>query len=358
MLTLGLIAALTVFLLKQMRKLKKSGREILELNTSLELRVGQRTLDLELANAELGQTLRVLQATQDELLRTEKLAALGSLVAGVAHELNTPIGNGIMMASSLLANAQQSLDELRAGKPSRARLEHALEAGVSGSEILLRSLMRAGELVTSFKQVAVDQSSDQRCRFRLSRTLEQVVATLEPMYQKTGFAMTLQLDADVEMEGYPGALAQIISNLVSNALAHGFEGCTSGSMRIVTAASAAGRVALEFGDDGVGMGPEQIERVFEPFYTTKLGQGGSGLGMHIVYNLVTVLLGGSIAIVSAPGQGCRVQLLLPLVAPAMGRAKGQQAGQETRQQAGQEAGQQTGQQTAWEPAPAPVAAAA
>ncbi|MBJ7313808.1 ATP-binding protein [Rugamonas sp. CCM 8940] len=326
---IGLAAVLGLFLLLHMRRLQRSERslrdsvarqqqiehEIRELNAGLERRVGQRTLNLEQANAELGQALRALQATQHELLRTEKLAALGSLVAGVAHELNTPIGNGVMMASSLQANAQQSLDELAAARPSRSRLEQGLQAGVQGSEILLRNLVRAGELVQSFKQVAVDQASNHRRRFALSRTIEEVLATLAPMYQKSPYKMLLSLAAEVELDSYPGALGQIVTNLVSNALAHGFDGRAEGGMRLSTALDGAGRLLLEFADDGVGMAQQQMERVFDPFFTTKLGQGGSGLGMHIVYNLVTALLGGSIELHSAPGQGCRVCIVLPLTAP-------------------------------------------
>jgi signal transduction histidine kinase len=329
---IGLAAVLGLFLLLHMRRLQRSERslrdsvarqrqiehEIRELNAGLERRVGQRTLNLEQANAELGQALRALQATQHELLRSEKLAALGSLVAGVAHELNTPIGNGIMMASSLQANAQQSLDELAAARPSRTRLEQGLQASVQGSEILLRNLVRAGELVQSFKQVAVDQASNHRRRFALSRTVEEVLATLAPMYQKSPYKMVLSLAAEVELDSYPGALGQVITNLVSNALAHGFDGRADGTMRLSTALDGDGRLLLDFADDGVGMAPPQMERVFDPFFTTKLGQGGSGLGMHIVYNLVTALLGGSIVLHSAPGQGCRVCIVLPLAAPERG----------------------------------------
>lgn len=316
---IGCIGLLTAFLLHHMDRLQRSEREVRDLNAGLEQRVEQRTIKLEQANAELEQAMLVLQATQDELRRNEKLASLGAMVAGVAHELSTPIGNAIMMASSLQANAQQALEALRGARPSRAQLEQAMLEGESGAEVLVRNLMRAGQLVQSFKQVAVDQSSDQRRQFRLSRALEEVLATLEPKYLNGPYRMELALAADVEMDSYPGALAQILGNLIGNALAHGFEGRASGAMRLRTEPRGDGRVLIEFSDDGNGITPAVMERIFDPFFTTKLGQGGSGLGMHIVYNLVTVLLGGSITPFGAPGAGFGLRMVLPLVAPARAR---------------------------------------
>ncbi|WP_317201586.1 ATP-binding protein [Janthinobacterium sp.] len=300
-------------------------REIRELNVELENRVLRRTATLEETNKELAAALGSLRETQKELLRTEKMAALGSLVAGVAHELNTPIGNGLMLASTLQGNAEDALAELAGERPRRSVTLRLLEDGREISTLLVRTLQRAAELVSSFKQVAVDQSSDKRRRFELNQTLQGVLATLKPMHQSTPFTLRTELGETVDMESYPGALAQIITNLLSNALAHGFDGRSAGAMRLSARPCAGGEVEIRFCDDGNGIAADSLQRVFDPFYTTKLGQGGSGLGMHIVYNLVTGLLGGSIALRSEAGAGTELVLRLPRVAPLPPSDAAQQA---------------------------------
>ena len=285
--------------------------EIRELNTQLEERVQYRTAKLEKSNLELADALESLKNTQGELLRSEKMAALGSLVAGVAHELNTPIGNSVTVASTLQEWVQKMSAELASPKPSRNVLSAGVAASVSGTEILVRNLDRAAELVMSFKQVAVDQSSNQRRSFDLRQAVEEVLLTLGPMYMKTPFRLEQQLQPGITMDSFPGALGQIITNFVSNALAHAFEGRTSGTMRISTQ-RIGDQVEIEFADDGVGIPEKYLERVFDPFFTTKLGQGGSGLGMHIVYNLINGVLGGKINLSSTPGVGTRIRVTLPL----------------------------------------------
>ncbi|MET3133777.1 PAS domain S-box-containing protein [Oxalobacteraceae bacterium GrIS 1.11] len=289
--------------------------EIRELNVELENRVRQRTATLECTNGELATALASLGNTQKELLRSEKMAALGSLVAGVAHELNTPIGNGLTLASTLQGQATEVLRELQGERPRRSVMLRLLEDGEKMATLLVRTLLRAADLISSFKQVAVDQSSDKRRRFDLSKTMHEVLATLAPMYQKTPYVLHTDLADDIEMDSYPGALSQIITNLVGNALAHGFEGRSAGAMRL-QARARDGQVEIRFSDDGNGIAADNLARVFDPFYTTKLGQGGSGLGMHIVYNLVTGLLGGTIALRSEAACGTELTLLLPLAAPA------------------------------------------
>lgn len=289
--------------------------EIRELNIQLEQRVRQRTINLEEANQELGEALASLKNMQGELLRSEKMAALGSLVAGVAHELNTPIGNSVTVASTLQENADFMLGEIRSGKPRRALLDQSMEASAKGAEILVRNLQRAAELVSSFKQVAVDQSSNHRRRFDLRQVLEEMVTTLEPMYKKTPYTLEMDLAPDIVLESYPGPLGQIITNFVTNALAHAFEGRDHGTMMLSTRVLDSGLAEITFSDDGIGIEQEHIARVFDPFFTTKLGQGGSGLGMHIVYNLVTGVLGGKISLDSQPGLGAKLTMILPMVAP-------------------------------------------
>ncbi|GJJ01390.1 hypothetical protein RugamoR64_19280 [Duganella rhizosphaerae] len=298
---MALVLALTYFLLLHMTRLR-------ELNVELEARVRQRTLKLE-------QALETVQAMQTELVRAEKMAALGSLVAGIAHELNTPIGNCVTVASTLQGHAAQIGEELRQERPRRSVLEQTGAALAQGSEILVRNLLRAATLVTSFKQVAVDQAGDARRRFDLSLVVEEVAQMLEPMYLKR-HRLHLRLAPGMAMDSYPGALGQVLTNFVSNAVNHGFEGMEHGNMTLRTEPVGDDHVLLEFRDDGRGIAPEHLARVFDPFFTTKLGQGGSGLGMHIVYNLTTGMLGGTVSLESPPGGGVSLRLVLPRAAPA------------------------------------------
>ncbi len=292
--------------------------QIRELNIELEERVSQRTMNLIKANQELEEALLSLQTIQSELLRSEKMAALGSLVAGVAHELNTPIGNSVMVASTMQEGTVAMLDEVRNNIARRSTLDKHLESCVNGAEILKRNLQRAAELVSSFKQVAVDQSSNQRRDFDLSQALEDVVITLEPLYKKTPFSLHVSLQPDITLTSYPGPLGQIITNFITNAIAHAFDGRTQGNMWLSTRLFDEQTAEICFRDDGCGIPEQFIERVFDPFFTTKLGQGGSGLGMHIVYNLVTGVLGGKIKLQSTASQGTLITMLIPLIAPESG----------------------------------------
>lgn len=289
--------------------------EIRELNAELEERVRTRTLKLEHANAELADALASLRNMQNELIRSEKMAALGSLVAGVAHELNTPIGNSVTVASTLMEQTEALLNEERAGTLRRSIFDRYLETAAAGTELLLRTLKRASELVSSFKQVAVDQSSDQRRQFDLQNVLHEVAVTLAPTYNKTRYKLELDLASDITLDSYPGPLGQVITNFITNSLTHGFEGRDSGTMRLSTHLLSHDQVEIIFSDDGIGIVREHQKRVFDPFFTTKLGKGGSGLGMNIVYNLVTNVLGGKIELQSTPGAGTTLTVVLPLSAP-------------------------------------------
>jgi signal transduction histidine kinase len=193
-------------------------------------------------------------------------------------------------------------------------LAAAVTACMSGTEILRRNLERAAELVTSFKQVAVDQSSNQRRKFDLRQAIEEVLLTLRPMYAKTAFRLEYDLAAKIDMDSFPGALGQIITNFVANALAHAFEGRSAGLMQIKTSLRD-DQAEIVFSDDGVGISEQNMKRVFDPFFTTKLGKGGSGLGMHIVYNLITDVLGGKVVLTSTVGVGTQITVTLPLRAP-------------------------------------------
>jgi PAS domain S-box-containing protein len=290
-------------------------QEIRDLNTQLEERVASRTTRLETANAELTRALTSLGTMQDELIRSEKMAALGSLVAGVAHELNTPIGNSLTVATTIEAHAETFETVIRSGQISRRQLGEFVQSVRDGSSILTRTLNRAAALVSSFKQVAVDQTSDTRRRFALRKTLEEILTTLDPIVRKTPHNFVLgEIDA-IEMDSYPGALTQLINNFMNNSLLHGFEGRERGTMRLTACAVGAEMVEIMFSDDGVGISEDNMSKVFDPFYTTKLGSGGSGLGMHIAYNLVSNLLGGTVRLSSQLGQGLTITVRIPRVAP-------------------------------------------
>jgi len=271
------------------------------LNTELEERVQLRTAEL--------------QRAQGELIRAEKLAALGSLVAGIAHELNTPIGNSVTVASTLHDKTQEFATQVADGTLRRSALNTYLESARTASDLLLRSLYQARSLVASFKQVAVDQTSDQRRRFDLAEVVGEVLTTLSPTLRKTPFAIDIDIPPGILMDSYPGPLGQVINNFVNNALLHAFDGRYNGTIRIRAEATADEQVTIIVADDGNGIPEEHHRRIFDPFFTTKLGQGGSGLGLNIVYNIVTRVLGGHIDVESHIGAGTTFVLKMPLHAP-------------------------------------------
>jgi len=289
-------------------------REVLDLNASLETRVEERTHALQFANTELAAALDHLQQAQHDLVRSEKLAALGAMVAGVAHELNTPIGNSLMVASTLIDQTRTLEKQLASGLKRSALATYVADARTAG-DILVRNLYKASELVTSFKQVAVDQTSAQRRPFQLDEVIAEIILTLRPSIRKTHHEIDFNVPPDIVMDSFPGALGQVVTNLINNAIAHAFEGRAHGSVWIAARISGSARVELTVSDDGVGIPQEYVHRIFDPFFTTKLGRGGSGLGLNIVYNIVTRVLGGAIRVESAAGQGSRFIITIPARAP-------------------------------------------
>lgn len=271
--------------------------------------------ELEERNEELALLNTQLIAAREQLVQAEKMAALGRLVAGVAHKLNTPLGVGVTVASTLRYRTQELLQTLAQGKLTGALLDQHLREAADGEEMLLRALGTASDLVTRFKQISVDQASNQRRRFDLGQLLEDVVGMLKPMYKNTPYALQLDLAQDVELDSYPGPLSQVLTNLVSNALTHAFEGRSSGVMQLSTHRLGELQVELTFSDDGVGIPEADLSHVFDPFFTTRLGRGGVGLGLSMVYNVVTGILGGEIHLASQVNQGAQVNIRIPLSAP-------------------------------------------
>ncbi|RJP47410.1 MAG: PAS domain S-box protein [Desulfobacteraceae bacterium] len=283
---------------------KRAEREAMLLNRDLEKRVAVRT-------AELEEMLETLKQTQDHLVQSEKMAALGGLVAGVAHEINTPIGIGVM-AVSFLEEKLESLKTVMANGASAGEDPGKLiDGAIEAAGTIYKNLSRAVELIGSFKEVAADQTSEERRRFNVNDYIGEVLLSLQPKYKRTRHNITVACPDDLEINSYPGAFSQIITNCVINSLTHAFADVDAGQMEIRVAVEADDLV-FEYRDNGCGMSPEAAEKIFQPFFTTRRGSGGTGLGMYIVYNLVTQTLGGRIECDSRPQQGLIITVKIPM----------------------------------------------
>ncbi len=271
---------------------QRQRREIEQLNYTLEQKVQTRAMELE-------ESLHNLHNMQHKLVESAKMASLGKLVAGVAHEINTPLGIGVTAGSHIhslskrLEKTSSNADEL---KNTVSEIEEA-------ADMLLSNLKRAAHLVNSFKQVAVDQTSEEKRIFNLKNYLDEVFMGLRPRYKRTRHTVAVECPDNLIVESFPGALAQIITNLVINSLIHGFAGIEEGVIRLKVTEENDKSITFTYSDDGNGISEEDVKRIFDPFFTTRRGQGGSGLGMHIVYNLVSQTLGGTISCQSSAGQG-------------------------------------------------------
>lgn len=266
------------------------------------------------SNQDLQVALDKVNAMQGELLRAEKMMALGNLVVGVAHELNTPIGNGLMVASTLKSNAEDIGKEIEAGV-TRKRMLDFIDNIERGADILQHSLERAAELVDSFKQLAVDQSRTLRRQFDLRQTIDETLATLAHAIHKSGHRLDSDVPDGIILDSYPEPLEQALLNLVNNVLVHAFTGEMHGQIHVTARQVEDDWIEVSVADDGVGIAAAHLNRVFDPFFTTRLGQGGGGLGLHVVYNQVTTALRGSVCVDSEPGRGARFTLRIPRVAP-------------------------------------------
>ena len=282
------------------------------LNISLEEKVNQRTLALKEANAELIQTLEKLHQFQRQMVQNEKMASLGDMVAGVAHEVNTPIGLGVTASTMML----DRLGDLRKGFEEKTLKASALAKFINESEenlnIIYRNLNRAAELISSFKQVAVDQSSENNRIFSFAKLMEEILMSMRPKLKRVNHEINIHCADDLYIESKAGPINQIMINLIMNSIIHGFEFIEKGTIDIDIVMLDDKKVCITFKDNGEGI-PEQLrKRIFDPFVTTKRGQGGSGLGMHLVYNLVTQALNGSISVQSETGKGVEFKIIFPV----------------------------------------------
>jgi len=285
--------------------------QLKELNASLEGRVIRRTQDLQDANINLQLTIKSLNEAQSQLIQSEKMASLGSLVAGISHEINTPIGIGVTAASSIDEEVRKLSAEFDAGSMKRSTLESFIAHVNLASRILLSNLQRASELIRSFKQVAVDQSSDDNRTINMQDYIAEILSSLHPRFTVTSIKVENRCSPNLEVYTKPGVIYQIVSNLLLNSLTHAYAAGQAGLISIA-ARREADSVVLEYQDDGNGIAEQDLKRVFDPFFTTKRGQGGSGLGLNIVYNLVSSTLNGKIEIASKLGQGTKFRIVFPM----------------------------------------------
>ncbi|MDB5548667.1 MAG: histidine kinase [Tardiphaga sp.] len=279
--------------------------------------IARRDVEQELraAKEKAEAALLELNTAQQNLIDAERLAALGGLVAGVAHEVNNPIGISLTVASSFARRTDMFAAELKSGAPlRRSQLEEFIKTSQDAAQQLVGNLHRAGELIQSFKQVAVDRSHAERRRFSLGESTEQIVASLRPVLKKSPIRVSIEVPDGLIVDGYPGSYGQILTNLFLNAANHAFPDGRGGEIVIMARARGADEIEISFSDNGAGMTPDVQRQAFDPFFTTRRNDGGTGLGLHIVYNLVTQQLGGRMMLESRLGHGTTFRIIMPRAA--------------------------------------------
>nr|AMH39465.1 Sensor protein ZraS [Tardiphaga robiniae] len=271
--------------------------------------------ELRASKEKAESALLELNAAQQNLIDAERLAALGGLVAGVAHEVNNPIGISLTVASSFARRSEIFEAELRSNAPlRRSQLEEFVKTSRDAAQQLVANLHRAGELIQSFKQVAVDRSHAERRQFSLSEATDQIIASLRPVLKKAPITLTVDVPDGLMIDGYPGSYGQILTNLFLNAANHAFPDGKPGAIAITAKPRGTDDIEISFSDNGAGMSPDVQRQAFDPFFTTRRNEGGTGLGLHIVYNLVTQQLGGRMMLESRLGQGTTFRIIMPRAA--------------------------------------------
>lgn len=278
-------------------------------------RHAQAKEDARASAGQARQALAQLQSTQQSLVEAEKLASLGGLVAGVAHEINTPVGITLTSASMLKEASEQLQSQLAQGVLRKSEVIAYVAMACESASLILTNSERAATLIQSFKQVAADQTSEHRRSYDLGLYLEEIVSSLRPKLKQSKTQCHVACDTGIFIDGYPGALAQVITNLTMNALLHAFKNQEQGRIDIRVQLGLQGEVILEFCDDGCGIAPAHLGKVFEPFFTTERGQGGTGLGLNIVQNIMAKQFGGTIVVQSELGKGACFVLRFPRISP-------------------------------------------
>ena len=286
--------------------------ELKIVNVELESRVEERTRELKETNDELELSIIQMRALQDDLVESRKIAALGSLVAGISHELNTPIGIGITTASYISMQTDSLLDLYHSGKLKKADFVSELESIKHSAELILDNLGNASSMVNSFKLLAVDQSREHKKEFELIHSIEGLLQNMNVLLRKGKHTVSLDYEKPIEMYSYPGVITQVLTHFIMNSVEHGFQDKQEGRIKIYVKQEGS-RVTLVYEDDGLGMDENKVHRIFEPFFTSKLGKGSSGLGLNIVYNLVTGILKGKLSAMSRMNEGMRITMIFPTI---------------------------------------------
>lgn len=296
------------------KNIRERTKELERVNEQLkhDIVVRQRTeKNLQKANEELNDSLIKLKHTRNKLVQSEKLASLGGLVSGVVHEINTPIGIGITASSFILQQIRKLQERYDNGEMTESNFRKFLSTASEGASMISSNLGRAGELISNFKQVSVDQASEKPRRIIVDKYLDEVLSSLSVKFKRSPHEIVVKCPEELIFDSRPGALAQIVTNFVMNAMSHAFEGVEKGTITFDVSTEDS-MMCLNCTDNGNGMEEGALKQIFDPFYTTKREQGGSGLGMYIVYNLVTNALNGTIDCESTPGKGTRFMVKVPL----------------------------------------------
>jgi len=293
--------------------LRAPSGEIVAVNVAAEEITARKRSEHEMRRAREAaeQALANLRETQASLVEAEKLAALGRMVAGVAHEINNPVGSSLTVASSLQRRCEIFAAEVARGEVRRSSLNEMIDAVSKATIQLVANLTRASDLVQSFKQVATDRSGIERRSFDLGELTGQVLIGLRPELRRRNLVLNLECQHGLPMDSLPGPYGLVLTNLVHNAIVHAFPDGRAGTIALKAGASGADNVEIIVSDDGCGMTSEVRRRAFDPFFTTRRGEGATGLGLHIAHSMVVDQLEGRLSLTSEPGRGTTVRLVLP-----------------------------------------------
>ncbi|MBF0516414.1 MAG: PAS domain-containing protein, partial [Nitrospirae bacterium] len=270
----------------------------------------QKVRDMHLKELETAN--QHLKDSRTQLVQAEKLASLGQMLAGVAHEINTPLGIGITLSSTITRETEQIKAAFDVQSLRKEQLKEYIDDMIQSSSLIFKSLTRTADLVKSFKMVSADQITQDRRRFRLKEYIEEIMLSLQPKMKRLRHNIEIICDEGIELDSYPGAIAQIITNLLMNSLMHAYDKGVKGNIMIEASATEDG-IIIEYKDDGKGMPQEYLKRIYDPFFTTMRGSGGTGLGLHIVHSIVTQTLGGSIECQSELNAGTTFTIALPVM---------------------------------------------
>ncbi|MDQ2105563.1 sensor histidine kinase [Azospirillum isscasi] len=307
-------------LVEAFQRSTREQRRLVRVSDRLQAQLGSANQELERRRQEAESALADLREAQEAMVRAEKLASLGALVAGVAHEINTPVGIAVSCASHLSDATARLRGRAQSGELSKADFSRYLTTATDTTALILTNCERAAKLIASFKQVAVDRASAERRAVHLNRYIQETLVSLEPKLRQSRHGITVSCPDGLVVDSYPGALSQILTNFVMNSVTHAFvdaqgaEG-QGGALTVTVDEPEPGTVRLVYTDNGRGIPPDHLPRIFDPFFTTRRGEGGSGLGLHIVHNLAVGALKGTISVDSAPGQGTRFVLTFPKDTP-------------------------------------------